>query len=146
MGNETRVGRFVLLTRIRSINKDDLNIQSRRTSSLRSRSSKLPLEQCSVTTPKIPESKNSPRNRLMFSCLMSLSWVEESAKINAVNFQVYFLDVTSFCGQLGHYFVTIGSFPFISNWDNHFFFLSTGFTTLNSEVLSHHSIVTDPGQ
>lgn len=64
-------------TRIRSINREDLNIQSRRTSSLLSNSSKLPLLQCSVTTPKIPQSKNRPRNRLIFSCLMSLSWWED---------------------------------------------------------------------
>lgn len=70
---QARPGAFASLTRIRSINRDDLNIQSSRTFSLLSRSSRLPLLQCSVTTPKMPESKNSPSNKLMFSCLISLS-------------------------------------------------------------------------
>lgn len=77
------------LTLIRSIKRDDLNIQSRRTSSFMSRSSKLPLVQCSVTMPNIPESKNKPRNKLMFSCLMSRSWVGQIRGKWVLNLWIY---------------------------------------------------------
>ncbi len=61
------------LTLIRSRRREDLNIQSSLISSLLSRSSRLPLVQCSVTMPNMPVSKNRPRNRFRFSCRMSLS-------------------------------------------------------------------------
>lgn len=64
------------LTLIRSRRREDLNIQSSLISSLLSRSSRLPLVQCSVTMPNMPVSKNRPRNRFRFSWRMSLSYKE----------------------------------------------------------------------
>lgn len=61
------------LTLIRSRRREDLNIQSSLISSLLSRSSRLPLVQCSVTMPNMPLSRNRPRNKFRFSWRMSLS-------------------------------------------------------------------------
>lgn len=58
-------------TFIKSSSRDDLNIQSSFTSSFRSRSSKLPREQNSVTMANTPQSWNKPRKGLTFSWRMS---------------------------------------------------------------------------
>lgn len=56
---------------MRSSRREDLNIQSSLTSSLCSRSSRLPREQYSVTMAKTPQSWKKPMKGLTFSCLMS---------------------------------------------------------------------------
>lgn len=58
-------------TFIKSSSRDDLNIQSSFTSSFRSRSSKLPREQNSVTMANTPQSWKKPRKGLTFSWRMS---------------------------------------------------------------------------
>lgn len=64
-------GMFPSETFIKSSRRDDLNIQSNFTSSFRSRSSKLPLEQNSVTMANTPQSWKKPRKGLTFSWRMS---------------------------------------------------------------------------
>lgn len=63
-----------ILTLIKSSTSDDLNIQSSLTSSLSSRSSKLPLEQNSVTMANTPQSWKKPRKGLTFSWRRSFIW------------------------------------------------------------------------
>lgn len=61
-------------TLIRSIRREDLNIQSSFISSFLSRSSRLPREQYSVTMAKMPQSEKKPRNRFTFSWRKSFIW------------------------------------------------------------------------
>ncbi len=61
-------------TLMRSSNKEDLNIQSSLTSSLRRRSCRLPREQCSVTIANISQSMKNPKNGLTFSFRRSFIW------------------------------------------------------------------------
>lgn len=60
-----------VLTRIKSSSREALKVQSSRRASFRSRSSRLPREQCSSTRALTPGATKKPRQAATFSCRIS---------------------------------------------------------------------------
>lgn len=90
---------FSSSTLMRSMSREDLNIQSSLMLPSASRSARLPRGQCSTTRAKIPESKNRPRYRFMFSCRISRNWtahmerLSPQKRITCFSFKCDFYDV-----------------------------------------------------
>ena len=88
---------MLLLTLIRSSTRDDLNIQSSLTSSFSSRSSRLPLEQNSVTMANTQQSWKKPRKGLTFSWRMSFICKEKDEQISVICRVFWTIYFQTFC-------------------------------------------------